>query len=171
MKKLNAILLCAMLIVPALARADDAERKQLAEKLLLLTDIQRNTEKSFDMIKQMIAQQAQQAAARSGKAATGAQAAESNDMMDMVLKEFSWDKMKDDYIAIYAETFNEEELKGVIAFYESPTGKKFTEKQPELIQRSMMLSQKKMAEIMPKLQALQQTSRPKPGPAVPAPAK
>ncbi|MCH7927981.1 MAG: DUF2059 domain-containing protein [Candidatus Dadabacteria bacterium] len=58
------------------------------------------------------------------------------------------------YISIYAETFTEEELKGAIKFYKSPIGKKFIEKQPELMRKSMQISQKQMTTLMPKIQKL-----------------
>ena len=49
-----------------------------------------------------------------------------------------------DKIKVYADTFTEEELKGLISFYKSPVGQKFIEKTPELMKRSMELSQKRM---------------------------
>ncbi|MGA1197950.1 MAG: DUF2059 domain-containing protein, partial [Candidatus Latescibacterota bacterium] len=59
--------------------------------------------------------------------------------------------IKADYIELYAEVFTEDELKGLINFYESPIGKAYIKKQPELTQKSMMLSQKMMMKVMPKL--------------------
>jgi len=74
--------------------------------------------------------------------------------MDMLAQEFSWDKLKEDYITLYAETFTEDEMKGAIAFYKSPAGQAFITKQPEVVRRSMELSQKMMMQIMPKIQAM-----------------
>ena len=73
-------------------------------------------------------------------------------MVDTISREFSWDKMKEDYITLYADTFTEEELKGIIAFYKSPAGQAFIQKQPELMKRSMELSQKLMLKFMPAIQ-------------------
>src|ERR1035437_650897 len=67
---------------------------------------------------------------------------QTNRMMEMMAQELSWNKMKDDYIALYAETFTEDEMKGMIAFYKSPAGQAFTKKHPELSKRSMELSRK-----------------------------
>jgi hypothetical protein len=75
-------------------------------------------------------------------------------MMEIVTKEMSWEAMKDEYVAVYAETFTEEELKGLIEFYKSPAGRTFAKKQPELMERSMKLGQKRMLQVMPKIQAL-----------------
>jgi hypothetical protein len=81
------------------------------------------------------------------------------EMMEVIMKEMSWDKLKDDYISIYADTFTEKELLGIITFYESPIGRKFIEKQPELMKKSMQISQKQMVGLMPKIQKLTEEMR------------
>jgi len=47
-----------------------------------------------------------------------------------------------------------EEPKELIAFYQSPAGKAFMAKQPELMRKSMQLSQKTMMSLMPKIMAM-----------------
>jgi hypothetical protein len=144
-----------ILTLASIARAEDSERQALAERLLEGMQMQETIEKSFEMVKQMIPAQMKQMGvpdeASSGKAQDVMQ-----ETMDLVMKEMSWDNLKGDYIAIYAETFTAEELKGLVRFYESPIGKKFVEKQPELMQRSMRISQKQMMTLMPKIQELTQ---------------
>jgi uncharacterized protein len=43
----------------------------------------------------------------------------------------------DDLAKIYAETFSEPEMKEIIAFYQSPAGKKMLDQQPRLVDASM----------------------------------
>ena len=78
------------------------------------------------------------------------------EIMDIMAEELEWDKLKEDYISIYADVFTKEELEGIIAFYKTPVGQKFVEKQPELMQRSMRITQKQMTTIMPKIQKAMQ---------------
>jgi hypothetical protein len=147
------------------ANAQDATRRVLAEELLNEMDMKANVEKSFAMIKKMIPAQAEammkagkagapstspNATKRAGKAVDNTMAK----VMDIVGQELTWDKMKDDYVTIYAETFTEEELKGAIAFYKSPAGKALTQKMPEVMRRSMELSQRRMLTLMPKIMAI-----------------
>jgi hypothetical protein len=67
------------------------------------------------------------------------------------------DSMKKETAAIYAELFSEDELKGLIEFYNSDLGKKFSEKQPDLMRRSMELSMGRMQNAMPQImQKIQQ---------------
>jgi len=156
MRKTIAWIAAGMVLsVGAGANGQDASRRAMAEELLNLMNIQANIEKSFDMIKQMIPAQMGRMKQATGQTCTLAEVpSRTGKMMDMMAQELSWDKLKDDYITLYAETFSEEEMKGIITFYKSPAGQAFIEKQPELMKRSMELSQKMMIQIMPKIQAM-----------------
>jgi hypothetical protein len=69
--------------------------------------------------------------------------------MDAVIREeFSWAKLKSSFAAIYAETFTQEEVDGLIAFYDGPIGRSLIAKTPELTQRSFRLMQEKMGPVM-----------------------
>jgi hypothetical protein len=70
----------------------------------------------------------------------------------LVREKFSWEKMKPMFVDIYAEVFTAKELDDITAFYESPEGQKFVEKQPELMRVTMQKMQGLMAEIMPEIQ-------------------
>jgi uncharacterized protein len=144
------------------AKTQDASRRALAEQLLNEMDMKGTVEKSFAMMKKMMPAQLKAAELPKGKADTSStpsdatkQTAKAMDkMMDTMAQELSWEKMKEDYITIYAETFTEDELKGAVAFYKSPAGKAFSQKQPEVMRRSMELSQRMMLKFMPKIQAM-----------------
>ena len=125
----------------------------LTRRKLGAMQIQKTIEKSFEMVKQMIPAQMKQMGFSDEASSDEAQAA-MRKTMDLVMKEMSWDKLKGDYISIYAETFTEEELQGAIEFYKSPIGRKFTDKQQELMRKSMQISQKQMETLMPKIQQL-----------------
>jgi len=132
--------------------AQEASRRAMAEELLNLMNMQENIAKSFAMVKQMIPAQMEKMKQTMGQTNMPSKVSSQTDsMMDMMAQELSWDKMKDDYITLYAETFTEDEMKGIIAFYKSPAGQAFITKQPELMKRSMELSQKIMMQIMPKI--------------------
>lgn len=70
---------------------------------------------------------------------------------NIVKAEMSWDKLKGPVAEIYIKTFTEEEVQGLIAFYKSTAGKAFAEKMPKLAQESLMMEQKIMTAIMPKI--------------------
>ena len=151
---LAATIVCAFAWV-TIVSAEEAQKSALAEELLDAMDAQQTIEKSFELVKQMIPAQLKQMGVAENAFSDKAQDAMQK-MMDLVMKEMSWEKLKDDYIAIYEETFTEEELSGLVTFYKSPIGRKFAEKQPELMKRSMQISQEQMIELMPKIQELTQ---------------
>ncbi len=55
---------------------------------------------------------------------------------------------------MYEEIYTEEELKAAVGFYKTPIGQKFIKKQPEILRKSMEISQRQMATLMPKIQQL-----------------
>ena len=53
------------------------------------------------------------------------------------------------FVKIYADNFDEAELTGLIAFYKSPVGQTWIQKQPAIQAATMQA----MGQIMPKIQA------------------
>lgn len=70
--------------------------------------------------------------------------------------EMSWNKLEPMYVRLYKETFTQEEVDGMIAFYKTPAGKAVITKMPTLMQKTMIEMQKTMVTMMPKLQQVQQ---------------
>ncbi|MDA0989141.1 MAG: DUF2059 domain-containing protein [Verrucomicrobia bacterium] len=135
------------------ARAGDAERRALAEELLNAMDMQANIERSFAMVKDMIPQQMASLGGATDLNTADVQG-QTETILNVVMEAMNWDALKEDYIAIYAETFTEVELQGVVDFYTSAAGRRFLEKQPELMRRSMEISQRQMLALIPKIQAM-----------------
>ena len=152
----HAVICLALLsarLVPA-ARADDAKTAALADELVNLAELEKNYEQSFTMVKETLARQM---GATLGKASPGDKSAatqNANAIFDLIAKQLDWASVRKDYVALYASTFTEEELQGIIDFYKSAPGQAFVKKQPELMKKSMDLNQAKMAEIMPTIQQL-----------------
>ena len=71
--------------------------------------------------------------------------------------EMSWANMKPLYVQIYRESFSEEEIAGLVAFYKSPAGVAYIEKMPVVLQKSMTIMQTRMGPMMEKMKvAVQQ---------------
>ena len=50
-------------------------------------------------------------------------------------------ELEDGYVALYDRNFTTAELRGLVAFYESPIGKRFVEVQPALTREGMAMGQ------------------------------
>ena len=155
MNKTIGWMLIGLMLGATAGLAQEDARSALAEELLVAMDMPGSIEKSFAMMKQMLPAQMEKMNQAAGPSKTSANVSEqTTKMMDMMAEALSWDKIKNDYVALYAETFTAAELKDLIAFYKSPAGQAFTKKQPELTRRSVEMSQKLMMQIMPKIQAM-----------------
>lgn len=171
MRKTIELVATILVLSMGSAYAEEASQRATAEELLNVMNVQQSIEKSFAMVKRMIPAQMARMSQATGQTNMLSSATNQTDtLLDMVAREFSWDKIKDDYITLYSETFTEDEMKGIIAFYKSPEGQAFTKKQPELMKRSMELSQKLMMNILPKIQDMAKDMAEK-APATMAPAK
>ncbi len=79
--------------------------------------------------------------------------------MDLMHQEMNWGKMKPQYVKMYADTFTQEEIDGLNAFYSSPAGQAYLAKMPLLMQHSMQLMQVQMQTLMPRMMQIMQDAR------------
>jgi hypothetical protein len=75
-------------------------------------------------------------------------------MAGIMKEELSWEKMKNLYVQAYRELFSQEEIDGLIAFYQTPVGQSFVSKQPELTKRTMTIMQQRMAPLLQRIQKM-----------------
>jgi hypothetical protein len=132
--------------------ADMAARTKLAAELLETMQVDKALNQSFDSVKDM----QKQMIMKFGKdVANQALVIETqNKIMDVLKAELSWENLKPEFERLYAETYSAEELEGLLKFYQSPLGKKFIEKQPEMQRKTMLMVQQMMMRVMPKVQAM-----------------
>ena len=67
--------------------------------------------------------------------------------------ELNWAVLRDVSVQTYQETFDQSEVDGFIAFYKSPAGRSFVQKMPLAMQKSNLMMQERLKQIMPKVQA------------------
>jgi hypothetical protein len=117
------------------------------------------TETMFDSVyaslEQMMRQSMQQRAG--GKPMTAEQQrfldAVPGRFVAVMKSEFTWAKLKPQYVQLYLETFDQEEVDGLLAFYRSAAGQAFINKMPTVMQKSMAIAQSQMQTLLPKMQA------------------
>lgn len=71
-----------------------------------------------------------------------------------VKEELSYAKVKDIYLQSYKETFTQEEVDAITAFYKSSAGKAVTEKYPAAMQKANALMQSRISPLTVKLQSM-----------------
>jgi hypothetical protein len=76
-------------------------------------------------------------------------------MIALLHKGLSWEKLEPVYIRLYKDTFSEEELSGMLAFYKTPAGQAVINKMPVLMRKSMLEMQRMTAGLTPEMQKIQ----------------
>jgi len=67
--------------------------------------------------------------------------------------ELSWEALQPIQVSIYRESFDQDEINALIAFYKSPIGQSFVNKMPLVTQKAMAATQSHMQHVIPKLKA------------------
>ena len=144
------IILALMLVLPTTALAEGKTREQLALEIVS----KMKTDDQFDEMLESIVSMQQQILKQGD-------AGENDAKMDALVKELNTTlkaefskTMKQDMATAYASVFTAEELQGLLDFYDSPIGKKYVEKTPELTKKSTELQQKTFAKMWPKIEEI-----------------
>jgi len=150
LRTLCTALLFACVSAPVLA--DSASHAADAEQFLKLAHADKLAVPVYAQVQQMFAQRFAQAKAPEDKQALlESYQAKANAALD---KAVSWDKLKPGMVKLYTDNFSESELKDLIAFYQSPLGKKVLEKMPTLSAQSAQMTQAQLQAAVPEVNKL-----------------
>jgi hypothetical protein len=158
MKQLKSIFVCAAawltLGTASAAVATDAS----IEELLQVTRVQSISEDIDARVEQNLRATLVQAAAKEKLTAEQQRGLEQYVVKAaaLVREETNWSKMKPEIVRIYREALTQEDIEGMLAFYRTPAGQAVIKKLPQVTQKTMEFAQRRMSELMPKLQAILQ---------------
>ena len=133
--------------------ADDSSHRASAEEFLIIMETDQMIKPMFQEMKYMMISSSKQMGIPEEESALFNRHVDR--MINMLEGEFGWDKLKDDYIRIYQETYTENELKSFSAFFKTSAGQKYVEKMPLIMKKSMEISQKSMPAMMEKMKVLE----------------
>lgn len=141
------------LVLPAVARADEASQRTKAEELMTLE----NTQKVVQQIADTIAKQVGEAADRAvGADATPDQKAKAEEFKktagQSIEAKLGWAAMKPAVTDLYMKSFTEDQLDAIIAFYKTPAGAALLEKLPQINTQFGQLGNSRIAELRSDLQ-------------------
>lgn len=143
---------CLIALITFGANANEKASKQSVERLLELTEVSKVVDSIYGQMGGMFTNMGKQ------MGISQEEMPQFNKYMqkltELLKQEMSWDTMKQPTMDIYAKHFSQNEINGLIKFYESDIGKSMTSKMPLIMQDSMVMSQNMMMKVMPKIQAL-----------------
>jgi uncharacterized protein len=163
MSKTTAVLSLALCMIAAgtSAQAQELTRQAKIERILDLMNTEASVNQMLDQVIGTMTSQMKTAMPN----ATPEQLAQAqemqNKMMELVKSRMSWAKMRVEYSRIYGEIYSDEEINGMLAFYESPAGRGYLQKMPLMVQKTMAISQTQMGDLMPDIQRIVRESMPK----------
>ena len=172
MKKLIAI--TGLCLISLTAFADSKPSDASLNELLTITDSKALIDGMWPQVEAMMNNAAKQAIGSSTLNSEQTKVMQdANAKVAAVFKEeFSYEKMKPMMINIYKESFSQDEVDGMLAFYKSKAGQAVIKKMPVVMQSTMANVQAQMSSIMPKIQKIQQDAVEQvKAKASPAPAK
>ncbi len=148
-KSLSTIVLALVSFCAAAAEPSDAS----VEKLLSLSKAESITEAIYGNLEASMQQAMAQAAA--GKPLTDEQRrvfeAVPKKFVQVLRDEFTWATLKPLYIQIYKESFDQDDIDGLNAFYSSTAGQAYVDKMPVAMQKSVAAVQERMAPLIGKI--------------------
>jgi len=75
-------------------------------------------------------------------------------MHALLSRELAWDKLEPAYLRMYRETFSEEEIQGMLAFYRTPAGRAVIKKMPLLMRKTVSYTQQIIRESSPQMRQI-----------------
>ncbi len=151
--KLKFLILCAALtLICSITVADDASHRAETEELLLLINADDSLQAVWGQVEAMMESQFAQMGGSDKQKPVFKKYIQK--MRNVFEEEMGWDKIKHNFIDVYVKTYSEDEIHGILAFYQSPVGKKYAEKMPQLIKESMAITKKIMPAFTQKMQVI-----------------
>jgi uncharacterized protein len=154
MKSISIGLVASLFLLshPAFVLADEASKNAKIEEMIELTHSDRMVQQMIDQMK--TAQMAQLSKMEMPAGERQIVAELQQKIMALFADRMTWQKAKPAYMKAYSDTFTEEEISAMVAFYKSPGGKAMIEKMPLLMQRSIAVGQQLMGDVAPEIKRI-----------------
>jgi hypothetical protein len=157
MRALIPALLLGLLATTRAFAADTPPSEASIHRLMTVTEVHKvldNALASFDSTIDMGMKQS-----LAGKEVTPGMQAVIDEMRGKMVEVFketlAWKDMEPLFIQVYQRSLSQEEVNGMIKFYESDTGKAVVRKLPLIMQNTTQLMQERMKAVIPKIAQIQ----------------
>jgi hypothetical protein len=156
MKAFGTLLVIALIAFTIPAHADDASKRAKVRELFALNHMEdRIAQQRENSLAQSRAMTRQLTDTMELNATQEKMVSACYEQMNqLIANAFNWAQLEPKYETIYVQTYTEEELDGVLAFYNSPVGRAYMAKTPTVTQKTLAVSNDNFAEVMPKIKDL-----------------
>lgn len=149
----------AIACAPCIARSAPASEDSIRE-ILRVTETRKLVESMVTQLDPMMKGLMQQVLGRALTAEEQRVADSLTPKMSAMMKEeLNWDTLEPIYVRIYKQSFSQDEVDGMLAFYKSAAGEALIKKMPMVMQQSMAAMQERIGPMMQKIQkAVEETA-------------
>lgn len=144
LKLVGMLIVLTMSCVATKGYCDEASKREQTEKLLTLLKIDQQMALTNERMK--LAAKKQLTASNLPQDLLQRMEVIFDKQFELIAQATSWEVIKNELIGAYTTAFTEEEINGLIAFYDSDLGRKLVEKLPELFTKGLEIGQKKLLE-------------------------
>ena len=150
-----ALLLVIALVFPITAHADETSRRAKATEMVNLLHTEHGVQQISENFMKQLSIAGEKLIGPSATPESKAQLADLEKKFSQLIDEqVGWKVMEPALTDIYAQTFSEEDLNGIIAFYKSPAGSALIEKMPKVNAAATQLLQSKMSAMQPQMKQM-----------------
>jgi uncharacterized protein len=146
----------AAFLIAGGARADDASRVAKAQELVQVAKMDQGFKQMLDRAQASVkAQTVRQEPAGADKAAI------EEKISQILSQQLNWELLKAQYVKVYADTYTEEELEGIVSFYKSPAGQAWFAKSPQVGDKARQVTQQAIQEAQAQIRKVIEQATPK----------
>jgi hypothetical protein len=143
-------LVAALALAPIAAYADDASKTAKIEEMFRITKVDQLQRQVMDQMQGALTNMFDQPGIPENVKADHKEL--EDEVFAIIKKRVTWEKMKPDFVKLYADNLSETELDAIIAFYKTPGGIALLEKLPILTKKGMEIGQAQMKDVGPEIQ-------------------
>ncbi len=150
-----SIALCALIFPLGMVAAEPSIES--LEKLFAVSNVQKEAEQAVGQIDGLMKSMMEQSISKQTMSPEQTRAFEKmlpkfTDELQKILKEeVSWSKLKAEYSKVYAKNFSQDEVNGLIAFYQSAPGRALLRKMPAVQEECARLAMGRLPDITARL--------------------
>jgi len=130
--------------------ADEASKNAKIEEMFRITRVDQLQSQMMDQLKGVLTNMFDQAGVPPEIKAARKEL--EDEVFVIIKKRVSFERLKGDFVKIYADTLTEPEIDSILAFYKTPGGQALLEKLPAITKRSMEIGQAQMKDALPEIQ-------------------
>jgi hypothetical protein len=150
---MRTIAMLVLILIPTFVAADEASKTAKVEQLMLLSNAEQAIKVVFEQMKSAQIAQLRKNVDVQTQDTSAAEEIQTR-IMDLIAKNMSFEKLKPTMVKAYMEVFTEDEIDGILGFYQSPAGRAMLQKSPQLMIRMIGATQQQSGDLVAEIKKI-----------------